>query len=366
MSTTDSTASTPRPVLVTGAFGLVGSALVRHLAAAGREVVATDLHVPANRAAAARLANAATVRVRWADLTDTTQVPALVADTAPSAIVHLAAMIPPFCYRRPALARAVNVEATETLLRAATAAPARPRFVQASSIAVYGPRNPHRDLGPLTVDTPLNPTDRYGAHKVEAEQHVRASALDWVILRLGGVLDVEPQLDVDPDMRYFEGTLPADGRIQTVDVRDVARAFAAATTTDHIHEVFLIGGDESHRLRQSDIRSVVPAAMGLAGGMPAGRPGDPDADERWFATDWMETDRAQQALDFQRHSFPDTLAEIRTRIGWKRLALRAVSPLAHYIMERQSPYHNAAPGYADPWAAIAARLGDPKPDRPRS
>ncbi|MDN2500119.1 NAD-dependent epimerase/dehydratase family protein, partial [Nocardia nova] len=39
-------------MLVTGAFGLVGTALVRALAAEGARVVATDLDIPANRRAA--------------------------------------------------------------------------------------------------------------------------------------------------------------------------------------------------------------------------------------------------------------------------------------------------------------------------
>ncbi|HZC11968.1 MAG TPA: NAD-dependent epimerase/dehydratase family protein, partial [Mycobacterium sp.] len=40
-------------VLVTGAFGLVGSETVRQLRANGRRVVATDLDIPANRKKAA-------------------------------------------------------------------------------------------------------------------------------------------------------------------------------------------------------------------------------------------------------------------------------------------------------------------------
>ena len=43
-------------VLVTGGFGLVGSATVRRLAADGRRVVATDLDTPANRKALAQAA----------------------------------------------------------------------------------------------------------------------------------------------------------------------------------------------------------------------------------------------------------------------------------------------------------------------
>jgi len=127
---------------------------------------------------------------------------------------------------------------------AAAALPAPPRFVQASSVAAYGARNPHRISDVLTADTPLRPSDIYGAHKVEAEKLVRASGLDWVVLRLGGVLTAEPRFDLDLDTIYFEASLPVDGRIQTVDVRDVARAFVAATTAPVISETLLIGGDE--------------------------------------------------------------------------------------------------------------------------
>src|ERR1700761_6662400 len=215
-------------VLVTGAFGLVGSAAVRQLRADGRRVVATDLDIPANRKKAAGLLPAADVR--WTDLTDPVAVAALLRDVSPAAVIHLAAIIPPVCYARPALPRRVNVDATGFLIDAAKTLPAPPRFVQASSVAAYGARNPHRSTDVLTADTALRPSDIYGAHKVEAEQLVRDSDLDWVVLRLGGVLTSEPRFDLDLDTIYFEASLPVDGRIQTVDVRDVARAFVAATT----------------------------------------------------------------------------------------------------------------------------------------
>lgn len=235
-------------VLVTGAFGLVGTATVRHLARLGRHVVATDLDTPANRAAAASLP--AGVSVRWADLTDARQVSGLLSEVQPASLIHLAAIIPPLCYAQPALARRVNVDATANLVNAAADQSNPPRFVQASSIAVYGPRNPHRFSDPLTAETPVRPYDVYGGHKVEAESIVRESGLEWVILRLGGVLTVDLSLGMDPNIIYFEALLPTDGRLQTVDVRDVAHAFAAATNTDVVGRTLLIGGDDSHRLVQ--------------------------------------------------------------------------------------------------------------------
>ena len=138
-------------VLITGAFGLVGTATVKHLSRLGRHVIVTDLDTPANRKAAAALP--AGVTLRWADLTDARQVSELVTTAAPAAVIHLAAIIPPLCYANPALARRVNVDATANLVKVAAAQPVPPRFVQASSIAVYGPRNPYRFSDVLTAET---------------------------------------------------------------------------------------------------------------------------------------------------------------------------------------------------------------------
>jgi nucleoside-diphosphate-sugar epimerase len=350
-------------VLVTGAFGLVGSATVRKLVADGRRVVATDLDIPANRKAAATLLPS--TEVRWADLTDPNAVNALVHAVSPTAIIHLAAVIPPACYARPALARRVNVDATGFLLEAAKARPAPPRFVQASSVATYGARNPHRFSGVLTTTTPLRPSDIYGTHKVEAEQLVRDSGLDWVVLRLGGVLTAKPRFDIDLDTIYFEASLPIDGRIQTVDVRDVARAFVAATSAPVIGETLLIGGDDSHRRLHGDLAPAITAAMGLAGAVPTGRKGNPDSDDDWFCTDWMDTSRSAEALNFQRVSWPQLLVETADRMSWRRYPARLAAPLAHALLKRRSPYYRYPGRYADSWGVISAKWDTPGPDRGR-
>jgi nucleoside-diphosphate-sugar epimerase len=297
----------------------------------------------------------ASTEVRWADLTDPDAVSALLQTVSPTAIIHLAAVLPPVCYARPDLARRVNVDATGLLLDAAAALPNPPRFIQASSVAAYGARNPHRISDVLTADTPLRPSDIYGAHKVAAEKLVRTSTLDWVVLRLGGVLTAEPQLNLALDTIYFAALLPIDGRIQTADVRDVARAFIAATTAPVVGETLLIGGDDSHRLVQGDIGPSMAAAMGLVGGIPTGRKGNPDNDADWFGTDWMDTTRSAKALDFQRISWPQLLAETAARMGWRRHPARVIAPLAHALLQRRSPYHRYPGRYADPWGVISAK-----------
>jgi D-erythronate 2-dehydrogenase len=348
-------------VLVTGGFGLVGSQTVRRLVDDGHRVVATDLGTPAQRKAATSLP--ANAEAQWADLTDQREVDLLVADVSPTVIVHLAAVILPPAYRHRQLARRVNVDATAALLRAAQASAHPPRFVLASSNAVYGSRNPHRHPDRLRADSPLRPADLYGAHKVLAENLLRASSLEWVILRLGGVISVEPgAMPFTGDALFFESTLPTDGRIHTVDVRDVAAAFAAATTAHVAGETLLIAGDDSHLLRQKEVGLALAAARGLSDVLPAGRPGDPDSDENWFVTDWLDTARAQQALKFQHHSWPDMLAEMRAIVGWRRYPMFFVGPVVRQFLKRQAAYRDAPGRYADLWGAIRSRLGEPWPN----
>jgi nucleoside-diphosphate-sugar epimerase len=347
-------------VLVTGGLGLVGAQTVKRLAADGRAVVATDLDTPENRKKARSLPD--DVDIRWADLTNPADVDRLVSEAAPAAIIHLAAMIAPAIYRNPALGRKVNVDATAALVRAAEAQPNPPRLVLASSAAVYGSRNPHRH-DPITADTPTRPTEVYGGHKLEAENLVRSSRLEWVILRLAGVLSVDATaLALNADAPYIESALPTDQRFHGVDVRDVATAFVAATTADVVGEILLIAGDDSHKLRQGEVGAALAGAVGLVGVLPKGRPGNPDSDDDWFIIDWMDARRAQEALKFQHHSWPDMLTEMRAWAGWKRPLFRLAVPVAKIYTKRQAAYRNSPGTYADPWAAMRARLGETRLD----
>jgi nucleoside-diphosphate-sugar epimerase len=347
-------------VLITGAFGLVGSETVRRFAADGWRVVAT-----AHRNADTELPPG--VQARWTDLTDPRQVERLVSEASPAVIIHLAAIIPPSVYRDANLARKVNVDATAALVNAAEKQPNPPLFLHASSAAVYGSRNPHRHTDRLGVDTPTRPCELYGGHKLEAEELVRASSLDWVVLRLGGVLSVDPSaMPFSSDIVYFGSAIPSDCRVHCIDTRDVAAAFAAAAQGDVVGEILLIAGDDSLLLRQGEIGSAMAAAQGMAGVLPAGRPGDPNKDDEWYLNDWMDVTRAQQLLKFQHHSWPDMLAEIREQAGWKRYPMRLVAPVARQFMRRQAAYRKVPGQYADVWEALRAGFGDPALDIAKS
>lgn len=343
-------------VLVTGAFGLVGRSVLRQLLADGHHVLATDLRTPDAVRALGRLAHAR-LEVAWGDLTEPATVRGLLR-SPPDAVVHLAGVIPPRLYARPELAARVNVAATRTLVSAVAELAPGARVVLASSMGVYGACNPHTMPRVVDASTPARPSDLYGAQKLEAEDVVRASGVDWVVLRLAAVIAPDLVTGLDLDQVRLERALPADGKVHAVDVRDVAHAFGAALSADCVGEVLLIGGDRSTMLRQAEMGDAVTTAIGFAGVLPSGLPGDPGDDDAWFCVHWLDTTRAQALLGFQRHAWEETLATARESFGVRGRLGPALRGPARWFLARAAGGHGPASAYADPWGAIARRYGE--------
>lgn len=175
-------------VLVTGAQGFIGRQLVQRLLRDGlhgqplRRLVLVDLAFDAgDRALDARLQHIA------GSVADRGVLQRAI-DTRPDCIFHLASVPGGAAERDPALGRSVNLQATLNLLDACQALAQPPRFIYASSIAVYG------DCLPAVASEDLLPAPAisYGAHKLACEILLAdASRRGWVdgcALRLPGIV----------------------------------------------------------------------------------------------------------------------------------------------------------------------------------
>jgi len=314
-------------VLLTGAFGNVGTSALGELLKQGHRVRCFDLKTKMNEKAARRIVDRA--EVVWGDLRNPSDVTAAVRDQ--DVVVHLAFIIPKLSAtgveseKRPDWARVINVGGTQNVIEAMKAQPHPPKLVFASSLHVYGLTQDQPP--PRTVSDPVRPLEHYARHKVECEQMVRTSGLEWAILRFAAAMPIS--LKLDPGM--FD--VPLGNRMEFVHTRDVGLAVANAAASPHVWgRLLLIGGGSRCQYYYREIVERVLTAAGVGMLPEAAFTTAP------FATDWLDTSESQRLLQYQQRDLGDYIREVVAALGPRRRLAQAFRPLVRYSLVRQSPY----------------------------
>jgi nucleoside-diphosphate-sugar epimerase len=172
-------------ILITGAGGMIGRKISERLLAEGRigarEITKLTLHDIV--APDTQPTEHTTILPIAGDISDRTLVERLVAEK-PDMIVHLAAIVSGEAEADFDKGYAVNLDGTRYLLEAVRAQNYRPRFIFASSIAVFGTPFPE----PIPDDFHLTPLTSYGTQKAVGEllvnDYTRRGFVDGVSLRL--------------------------------------------------------------------------------------------------------------------------------------------------------------------------------------
>jgi nucleoside-diphosphate-sugar epimerase len=209
-------------VLVTGATGLVGSAIVRALLERNRPV-----RVLARDPQRARVLFGSRVEIASGDLRDLESVRR--ACEGSGQIYHVAGAVDTHRHGDAEILD-TNVEGTRRLLGAAQTLGVS-RVVYTSSVSVYGDRLP---LG-VAEDAPANPAGIYGISKVRAERLVQAA----VAAGLHAMI-VRPCIVYGPGDRYFLPQAAQVVRLPVIPLPDGGRHMVDVVHADDLAAAHLL------------------------------------------------------------------------------------------------------------------------------
>jgi nucleoside-diphosphate-sugar epimerase len=311
-------------VLLTGAFGNFGTTTLRQLLEQGHEVRCFDLQTKANQKTAAQFGDR--IETVWGDVRKPDDLARAVNDRGVA--IHLAFIIDMVRSEdQPEWAREINVGGTKNLLDAMKSQSEPGKIIFASSISVFG-HTQHLDP-PRTPSDPVQPTSVYTHHKVECEELVKKSGLDWSILRIA-FSPPETGGKFEPELFQLE----PDSRIEFVHPRDVGLAVTNAVSSSEIWgKVLLVGGGSGSQLVYRDFIRQITDAVGIR----------PLPDEAFAVApssplDWVDSTESQELLNYQKHSFDDFIRGIPASMGSTKYVVRLLRPLIRRSILNQSPF----------------------------
>jgi len=311
-------------VLLTGAFGNMGPNVIEALLGKGHQVRCFDRKTEATQAKAQRYAGR--VDVVWGDLREAGSVADAVRDR--EVVLHLAFALPPFSEQRPDKAYEINVGGTRNILNAMKASSLPPKIIMTSTSSVF--RLDPNNRSPRSAADPVEATDNYSKHKLECEQLVRDSGLDWAIFRMGML----PTITSEIGPWIFH--IPTDTQMQFLHPKDAGLALANAVTSKEIWgKTLLIGSGQGSRIYYRDFVEKYARAVGI-GMLP-----EKAFSTKPYYTVWMDTTESQSLLNYQRYSFKDFAREMPALVGSRRYRVLLFRPYYRRRLLEQSPYLKA-------------------------
>ena len=283
-------------VLVTGGAGRLGVNVCNALERDGFRVRVFDLDNDRNRKSIKELDRKA--EIVWGDITQPDSVRKALEKV--DVVVHMAGILPPVAYEKPELARRVNVGGTRILVDLIKEKGGNIPLVFTSSVAVFGPTPDATEPLSPEKNNP-NPRGAYGETKFEAENLIKESGIDYLILRLTAVMYFD--YEVSDLKRIF--SIPLDNRVEFCHPDDLSLAVLNSVKNFSTIKgnTLVISGGPGEQMLYKDMVGSILGVMRLP--LP---PADKFTQQPYYL-DWYDTGRSQQLLNFQRRSFKDYIKD---------------------------------------------------------
>ena len=211
-------------------------------------------------------------------------------------VIHLAAILPPTANTNIELAKKVNVEGTQNLIKNIEDINPNMHLIFSSSVSIYG-KNFDNKL--INQNSSANPDDNYAQTKYDSEILVEQSNINSTILRISGVsipIFQEPPL---------EWPFLPDQQIEFIHRDDVVTSICNSVENKEAHNQILnISGGETWQITGEkyvkDYFEILEVGMENA---------IYQKDEGHFS--WYESKKSNKILQYQNNTYENYLEQIR-------------------------------------------------------
>jgi len=326
-------------ILITGAFGNIGKAVLEESYKRGHEIIVFEVENKKTHKNA-RNYRQKIKTVLFGDIQNFEDIKKAVRNC--DAVIHLAAIIPPISKKCRELTMDVNYGGTINLINAIKETKRNIPFIFTSSASVMGPTQLQNKL--VDRHDPMIITGNYEESKIKSETFLKKNADNYLIFRLAGVLPnfsvlsfmgafplMEEIFDMHPDMR-----------LEMIMAEDVATALVTGleklkSGVAKKNQAYILGGGEKNgwQLRGREFISRLFGSLSL-----------PVPDQKYFTQDinkyhldWYDTKEAQQEFNFQDHSIDYFFKQIKKTFRVFKLFILLFRKIIMMKILRMSPYH---------------------------
>ncbi|MEC7838376.1 MAG: NAD(P)-dependent oxidoreductase [Chloroflexota bacterium] len=211
-------------------------------------------------------------------------------------IIHLAAILPPTANTNIELAKKVNVEGTNNLIKNVEEINPDMHLIFSSSVSIYG-KNFDNSL--IDQHSPINPDDNYAQTKYDSEVLVEKSKINSTILRISGVSI--PVFQEPPSEWPF---LP-NQQIEFIHRDDVVTSICNSVgNKEAYNQILNISGGNTWQITGEkyvkDYFEILEVEIDNA---------IYQKDEGHFS--WYESEKSNRILQYQKNTYENYLSQIR-------------------------------------------------------
>ncbi len=326
-------------LLITGAFGNVGKAVLEEAYRRSHEIIVFEVENKKTRKDARKHQHK--IRdVIFGDIRNFRDVKKAVHGC--DAVIHLVAIIPPLLKQQRKLTMDVNFGGTVNLVNAIKETKRKIPLVFTSSASVMGPTQLQDKL--VCRNDPLVVTGNYEESKIKCEEFLKENADNYIVFRLAGVIPNFSALSFAGSFSYMEELfdMHPDMRLEIITATDVATALIKGVEklksgSTPKNQAYILGGGEKNgwQLRGREFLSRLFGSLSL-----------PVPDQKYFTKDvnayhldWYDTKEAQQEFDFQNTSIEDYLKHIKKTFRLYKLPIILLRKIIMANIVKRSPYY---------------------------